>query len=157
MGVREKSKVDLLDRKAPESVTGYIAAMWNHAPDMKRKGGSTPKLAAGQMSDLIAFLFSQRFFFEPGNAERGKRVYESKSCAMCHDMRREAMGAPDLSKTVEAYSPILLTSAAWRHGSTMMKVMKQERIVWPEFRKGEMADLIAFLNSRLIVRIAPRQ
>jgi hypothetical protein len=38
----------------------------------------------------------------------------------------------------------------------MMNVMKRERIAWPEFKKGEMADLIAFLNSRLIVRIAER-
>jgi cytochrome c len=148
--------LDLLDRKAPESVTGYIAAMWNHAPDMKKKGGSTPKLAPGQMSDLIAFLFSQRFFFEPGNVDRGKRVYEGKNCATCHTMRRADTGAPDLTKSVEAYSPILLASAAWRHGAAMMNAMKRERIAWPEFKKGEMADLIAFLNSRLIVRIAVR-
>jgi cytochrome c2 len=154
LGQPEKSKVDLLSRKGPTSVTGYIAAMWNHAPEMKAKGGATPKLAAGQMADLVAFLFSQRYFFQPGDSEKGKKVYESKNCALCHDVRRAQTGAPDLTKTMEAYSPIVLTSAAWQHGSTMIRTMKQQQIEWPEFHGREMADLIAFLNSRLIIRVA---
>jgi cytochrome c len=154
LGQREKSKVDLLSRTGPSSVTGYIAAMWNHAPEMKRRGGSTPKLAAGKMPDLIAFLFSQRYFFEPGNAERGKKIYEDKSCATCHELRRNQTGAPDLTKKVEAYSPIILTSAAWGHGSSMMQAMKQQGIAWPEFKGREMADLIAYMNSRLIIQVA---
>ena len=157
LGGGEKSKVDLLSRKGPPSVTGYIAAMWNHAPEMKRRGGSTPKLAAGQMPNLVAFLFSARYFFEPGDAERGKKVYEAKSCATCHELRRNQTGAPDLTKKLEAYSPILLTSAAWEHGSLMMQTMKQQGLVWPEFKGREMADLIAFLNSRLIIQVASRQ
>jgi hypothetical protein len=36
----------------------------------------------------------------------------------------------------------------------MMEAMKQQRIDWPEFKGREMADLIAFLNSRVIVRVA---
>jgi cytochrome c2 len=154
LGQRETSKVDLLAKAGPTSVTGYIAAMWNHAPEMKRKGGSTPKLASGDMADLVAFLFSQRYFFEPGDPERGKKVYENKSCELCHDVRRNQTGAPDLTKTMEAYSPIVLTSAAWQHGLPMMQSMKQQRIEWPEFKGREMADLIAFLNSRLPVRVA---
>ena len=154
LGNREKSKVDLLSRKGPSSVTGYIAAMWNHAPEMKRRGGATPKLAAGKMADLVAFLFSQRYFFEPGDLDRGKKVYENKSCALCHEAGRRETGAPDLSNTMEAYSPIILTSAAFRHGSSMIQTMKQQRIDWPEFKGREMADLIAYLNSRLIVRVA---
>jgi hypothetical protein len=33
--------------------------------------------------------------------------------------------------------------------------MKQQNIEWPEFEKSEMTDLIAWLNSRIITRIAP--
>jgi cytochrome c2 len=157
LGQREKSKVDLLSRKGPTSVTGYIAAMWNHAPEMKSKGGATVKLATGQMSDLIAFLFSQRYFFEPGDPERGKKVYESKSCQLCHELQRAQTQAPDLTKTMEAYSPIVLTSAAWQHGSVMIQAMKRQQIDWPEFHGREMPDLIAFLNSRLIIRVAQPQ
>jgi cytochrome c2 len=154
LGQREKAKVDLISRTAPPSVTAYIAAMWNHAPEMKRRGGATPKLASGDMADLVAFLFSQRYFFEPGDAARGKKVYEDKNCELCHDVRRPQTGAPDLAKSMEAYSPIVLTSAAWQHGIPMMEAMKQQRIDWPEFKGREMADLIAFLNSRVIVRVA---
>jgi len=154
LGQREGSKVDLLSRSGPNSVTGYIAEMWNHAPEMKKKGGTTPKLTAGEMSDLVAFLFSQRYFFEPGDPKRGERLYESKSCSHCHDVRRRETGAPDLSRTIEAYSPIILTSAAWQHGTAMMRAMKQQRIDWPEFKGREMADLIAYLNTRLIIRVA---
>jgi hypothetical protein len=37
----------------------------------------------------------------------------------------------------------------------MLKAMKQQNIEWPEFEKSEMTDLIAWLNSRIITRIAP--
>lgn len=154
LGQREKNKVDLLARSGPVSVTGYIAAMWNHAPEMKRKGGATPKLASGDMADLVAFLFSQRYFFEPGDPGRGKNVYEDKNCALCHEVRRLQTGAPDLTRPMEAFSPIVLTSAAWQHGISMSRSMKQQGVAWPEFKGREMADLIAFLNSRLIVRVA---
>lgn len=150
---REKAKVNLLTG-APESITDYVAAMWNHAPIMRSRGGSTATLAAGDMRDLIAYLFSQRYFFEIGNTRNGQKVYDSKGCATCHEARRREMDAPDLTSASEAYSPITLTAAAWRHGPAMLARMKKERIAWPKFEGSEMSDLIAFLNSRVIVRRA---
>jgi cytochrome c2 len=150
----ERSKVDLLARKGAPSITGYIAAMWNHVPAIRKRGGSTPKLRSGDMPDLVAYLFSQRYFFDPGDPSRGNRVFEDKECATCHQVKRLQTGAPDLSKSVEAFSPVTLTVAAWRHGLPMMRSMKQQGVSWPEFKGREMADLIAYLNSRLIVRVA---
>ena len=149
-----KSKVDLLTRSGHSSLIGYVAAMWNHAPDMRRRGGSTTKLDSGEMSDLISFLFSQRYFFEGGNATRGRRVYEDKGCVKCHDNRSSETDAPDLSQVTEVFSPITLTSAAWRHGSSMMARMKRQGIAWPQFKGTEMEDLIAYLNSKLVLRLA---
>jgi cytochrome c2 len=154
LGDQERSKVDLLARRGPQTVTGYIAAMWNHVPAMRRQADATPKLEQGQMPDLIAYLFAQRYFFEPGDPSRGKRVYEDKNCVTCHQVQRRAMGAPDLSESVETFSPIILTSAAWQHGPEMMRKMKQQGIDWPEFKGREMADLIAYLNSTRIIRVA---
>jgi cytochrome c2 len=154
MGRSEKSKVDLLSRRGPRSIAGYISAMWNHAPAMRKRGGATPKLRAGEMPDLVAYLFSQRYFFEPGDPGRGKRVFEEKECATCHDLKRFQTNAPDLSKSVESFSPVTLTAAAWRHGLPMLAEMKRQRISWPEFKGREMADLITYLNSKLIVRVA---
>jgi hypothetical protein len=36
----------------------------------------------------------------------------------------------------------------------MMEKMKEQKIPWPEFNGSEMADLITYLNSKLIPRIA---
>ena len=150
----EKSKIDLLTKSAPASVTDYIAKMWNHAPEMRSQGGHTEKLAPGDMRNLIAFLFAQRFFFEPGDPARGKKVYESRSCGSCHEFRRNQTGAPDLTLATEAYSPITLTASIWSHGPEMLKAMTQQKIEWPEFEKSEMTDLIAWLNSRIVTKIA---
>jgi hypothetical protein len=38
----------------------------------------------------------------------------------------------------------------------MLKAMKQQNIEWPVFEKSEMTDLIAWLNSRIITKIAAK-
>ena len=152
----EKNKINLLTKSAPSSVTDYIADMWNHAPEMRSKGGHTEKLAPGDMRNLIAYLFAQRFFFDPGDANKGKKVYDAKSCANCHELRRSQTGATDLTLATEAYSPITLTASLWKHGPAMLKTMKQQNIEWPQFEKSEMTDLIAWLNSRIVKQIAPK-
>lgn len=156
-GKPEKGQVDLLAKSAPATITGYIAAMWNHAPTMRRRGESIPRLNEGSMPDLIAYLFSQRYFFETGNTAKGKQVYEDKNCATCHDARRRETGAPDLTKAVESYSPISMTTAAWGHGPAMLRTMDTQRVEWPSFKGKEMADLIAYLNSTRIVRVAAKK
>ena len=153
-GENDKSKVNLLSRPRPLSITGYIAAMWNHAPEMRRRGGSTPKLHAGDMPDLIAFLFAQRYFLDYGDVSKGRRVFEEKGCARCHVEHQKETGAPDLSQAAETFSPITLTSAAWRHGPSMLAQMKKQNIPWANFTGSQMADLITYLNSKLVVRIA---
>jgi mono/diheme cytochrome c family protein len=106
------------------------------------------------MPHLTAFLFSEFYFFERGDAGRGRRVFEDKNCAGCHEQRRLETGSPDLAQSAELYSPITLTAAVWDHAPAMFEVMKADRVAWPRFRGSEMADLIAYLNSRVIVRIA---
>lgn len=153
---RDRAKINL-SMKTPSSVTDYIAEMWNHAPEMRSRGGQIEKLANGDMRNLIAFLFEQRFFFESGDVSRGKKVYDAKGCANCHEIRRVQTGAPDLTRATEAYSPITLTASAWRHGPQMLEAMKLQRLPWPNFEKSEMADLIAWLNSRIVIQIAPNR
>ena len=36
------------------------------------------------MADLIAYLFSTRYFDEPGDPERGKTIFVKKQCNLCH-------------------------------------------------------------------------
>ena len=100
------------------------------------------------------FSFLNPIFFERGNAARGREVFESKSCARCHEERRKETGAPDLSRSAELYSPITLTSAVWRHTPEMFAAVRRADVSWPRFQGSEMADVIAYLNSRVLVRIA---
>ena len=154
-GLTAQRKVDLGKRPAPDLLTGYVTAMWNHAPMMRQRAGNQfPILDPGDMSNLVAYLFSQRYFYEEGDIERGARVFESKNCIECHQLRRQETGAPDLAMATERYSPITMAAAVWRHGLMMSRKMKEKEIEWPEFSAAEMSDLIAFLNNRLILRRA---
>ncbi|HEX4997539.1 MAG TPA: cytochrome c [Terriglobia bacterium] len=148
-------KIDLLSRSAPDTVTGYVAAMWNHAPKMKaRGGGRLPEIAPDEMPNLVAFLFSQSYFFERGDVKRGERVYVRENCARCHEEHRNATGAPDLTQSPEAYSPITLTASVWRHAPSMFEATRHTGVPWPHFAGSDMVDVIAYLNSRVVRRVA---
>ena len=148
-------KIDLLKKPAPDVLTGYVTAMWNHAPMMRKRAGDRfPILGPGDMSDLVAYLFAQRYFYGDGDAARGARVFQEKSCASCHEQRRAQTGAPDLTAATERYSPITIAAALFRHGPGMLEIMAKESVTWPQFKPAEMTDLIAYLNSRLVARLA---
>lgn len=148
-------KIDLLQRAGPDVLTGYVAAMWNHAPIMhSRAGNQFPILGPGDMSNLVAYLFAQRYFDEEGNVESGALLFQTKNCALCHEQRRKQTGAPDLTRSTERYSPITMSAAIWRHGPAMFETIEHENLPWPELESSEMADLIGYLNSRLVSRIA---
>jgi len=143
-------KIDLLDKRAPRTLSGYAAAITNHA------GSKLPKLAAHDMNDLTSYLFLQRYFAESGDAVRGARVYIDKGCASCHDKKPLGKSAPDLPQVTERFSPVTITSALWRSAPAMLTAIQQKKMQWPEFHGSEMADLIAYLNQRLITRIGVR-
>jgi len=158
-GAKAGRKIDLLDRPGPRSLIDYVAAMWNHAPIMSRRAGANfPVLAPGDMKNLVGFLFSERYFLEKGDAARGLQIYRQKNCWLCHEERRAVTHAPDLSQAAEEFSPVTIAAAVWRHGPTMIQEMKKEHLNWPEFHGSEMSNLIAYLNSRLVHKVAsPRK
>jgi cytochrome c2 len=148
-------KIDLLKRPAPDTLTGYVAAMWNHAPVMRQRAGDDfPIFGPGDMSNLVAYLFAQRYFEKQGNAARGARVFETKGCASCHERLRRETGAPDLAVANERYSPITVAASLFRHGPAMLERMEKQNVSWPRFTATEMEDVIAFLNSRLVQHVA---
>jgi cytochrome c2 len=153
LGSTERGKVDLLRRSRKTSLAGYIAAMWNHAPEMRRRGGAVPKLAAGEMDDVIGYLFLQQYFYAGGDAARGRRVYEAKGCAGCHEGTRET-GAPDLTRTALGYTPISMAASVWGHGPAMAATLTRQGRNWPQMQESEMTDLLAYLNSLLRPQVA---
>jgi cytochrome c2 len=155
-GSTQPNKVDLLRSNSPRSLTDYVADMWNHAPMLRRLSGrESATLSPGDMKNLVAYLFAQRYFLEPGSASRGRVVYREKRCEWCHEERRLMTGAPDLTQVTEQFSPVVVATAVWRHGPTMLDTMKKNGFSWPEFHGSEMTNLIAYMNSRLNPKIAP--
>ena len=71
--------------------------MWNHAPTMhSRAQAQFPIFGPGDMGNLVAYLFAKRYFYEEGDPGKGSRLFQTKSCAVCHEQRRKQVGAPDL-------------------------------------------------------------
>jgi cytochrome c2 len=154
-GRTAQTKIDLSRKPAPDVLTGYVVAMWNHAPTMySRAGKDFPILGRGDMSNLVAYLFAQRYFDDQGDPARGARVFAGKNCIICHEEQRKQTGAPDLTMSTERYSPITMSAAVWRHGPAMLKSIQKQKLSWPEIKPAEMADLITYLNSRLVSRVA---
>jgi cytochrome c len=101
-----------------------------------------PPLTPQEMRSVGAYLWTVQYFERAGNARRGSRLWSSKGCAGCH----EGSGAPKLAG--RGLNSISIIAALWRHGPTMLAEMERKQVRWPEFRGGEMADLLAFLEEK---------
>ncbi|MBI1894957.1 MAG: c-type cytochrome, partial [Acidobacteria bacterium] len=101
------------------------------------------KLEAGEMRELLGFLWARQFYAERGNPWRGERVFTSKQCAGCHI----GGGAPKLDRGPGSYSAPKMVSVLWKHGPSMLEAMEKKGVAWPRFTTREMSDLIAYLNS----------
>lgn len=153
-GIGGKAGPDLGARKTlfPRTLTQFAGLMWNHSPDMwvtMKKGNlERPQFSEREMADLIGYLFSVRFFDEPGDREAGARVFAEKRCSACHLAGGAAGGsAPDLGKWAGRVSPIMLSFVMWDHGPAMSRKMEEAGIAWPVFDKQEIVDLMEYLNT----------
>jgi len=137
---------NLGSRALPRTLGQFAASMWNHGPTMWATMDQAQvrqrQFTNAEMADLIAYLFSQRYFELRGDAQRGAALFQEKGCNLCH----QAGGpGPDLSAWAHA-SPPTLATGLWNHGPAMLERMHQQNIAWPSFRRGEIADLLEFLR-----------
>ncbi len=128
------------------------ALMWNHGPAIWKKMAEMnipfPTLTEQEMADLVAFLYSLPYFDDPGNPSRGREVFERKGCAACHGVSgRGGAGAPDLTKTLGAVSPVAIAAAMWNHGFAMEQVARSRGLPWPDLDGRDLADVVAFLRA----------
>ncbi len=136
----------------PRTLVEVAGLMWNHSPQMwekiKGKGIKHLSLSAQEMTDLIAYLFSVRYFDEPGDKQKGKKVFVEKQCILCHDMGR---GRRPERMSLERYkghiSPILMAQVMWNHGPEMVGQMKVKKFTWQGITGKEMVDLMEYLNT----------
>ena len=147
LGKAAEGKIDLLDaaRRQP-LLSGLAVDMWNHRPQMeaqaKTKGIELKPFEADQMANVAAYLFRRGYFQELGDAQRGQAAYESKGCAACHD-EGEAGAQP-----LESLNAMELSAAVWNHGPNMKAQMDYLEKDWPELSARDVADLVAYVESR---------
>lgn len=139
--------LDLSKKKGFPTTLGQLAGMmWNHSAqmwrEMEEKGLERPTLSPQDMSDIVAYLFSIRYFDEPGNAERGKNLFSQKGCKLCHKKGTET----DLAHLKGKLSPIFMAQLMWNHGPQMLERMQKAKISWRKIEGKEMADLMEYLN-----------
>jgi mono/diheme cytochrome c family protein len=158
-GTAAKKGPDLSTRAAVDSLTGWTQAMWNHAPAMEsamREAGVTwPKFEPGEMNDLLAYLRGGRPVASggsdllPADPDRGKKLFEEKSCASCHSLRGEVGRIGPELQSRQKLPPTIIQFAGsmWNHSPEMLRTMRARGVQRPVFRDREMADLVAFLYS----------
>jgi cytochrome c len=141
-------KIDLSKKKDfPRTLSQLAGTMWNHSHEMWKgmaeRGLEHPTLSSQEMADLVAYLFSTRYFDEPGDPIRGKTVFVKKQCSLCHAQGRKMA---DLANLKGKVSPLLMAQAMWNHGPGMLEQMSKTRVTWQKIDAKEMVDLMEYLN-----------
>jgi mono/diheme cytochrome c family protein len=141
---------DLVERGLRQSPMEFAATIWNKAPAMaaamRPRGISVPQLTPEQMADIVAYLYSVRYFAS-GNVQQGYAVASQKGCFNCHGIRGErGKPASDLTKAKGLDSPAAVLAALWNH-TLVTPTVAGKKLDWPLLASQEMADLIAMLQS----------
>jgi mono/diheme cytochrome c family protein len=136
-----------------KSLTQIASIMWSKGPAVLGKMSGTqtgiPKFTPKEMADLIAYLYFLHFIDEPGNPVNGKRIFSESGCSKCHgvDGNPGELMTISLSKYQKGGNPIDIVASIWNHSTEIEKAMREKRISWPRFKKGELADLLEFVRS----------
>jgi mono/diheme cytochrome c family protein len=128
------------------------ATMWNHAPGMWAAMRDR-KIQPGDLNDqgaadLFAYFYSARFFEKPGDAGRGKRLFESKHCADCHGIDAAKLPqAKPVAQWEATAQPIALASAMWNHAAAMRAEFASRKLAWPELTSQDLVDMLVYLRN----------
>jgi len=150
-GVGGKVGPDLVEMGARRSPMEFAAAIWNKAPlmlaAMKPRGITIPQLRPDEMADIVAYLYSVRYFGNAGSPPNGYAVLSQKGCLHCHAISGErGKTASDLTRAKGLDTPAAVLAALWNH-AVVTPTVAGKKVGWPEFRPQEMADLVALLQS----------
>ena len=110
---------------------------------MEEKGITRQNLSPQEMANLIAYLFSIRYFDEPGDPDRGKAIFIKRQCNLCHTKDSQKV---DLSGLKGQISPISMAQMMWNHGPEMLERMRKVKVPWQKIDGKEVVDLMEYLN-----------
>ena len=143
---------DLVELGVRRSPLEFAAAIWNKVPAMAQamqaRGVPVPQLRPEEMADLVAYLYSVKYFAEPGSVSRGWALAVDKGCLFCHGVYGErGKPASDLTRARGLDSPAGVVASLWNHATVTAAAPGGKKRPWPEFRPQEMADIGALLQA----------
>ncbi len=137
-----KGAAALQNKLKDETLTDVAVAMWNHAPMMRQ---TAPDIPESEMRKIVSYAWASQFLEPHGNPEHGKRVFEGKKCASCHN--ETGGGAPKLAELPKPFTTISMVSVVFQHGPKMQERMQQKGTQWPALSPAEISDLTAYLGK----------
>jgi mono/diheme cytochrome c family protein len=131
---------------------GIAAQMWNHAPtmwaQMSERKIRQVEVDSGQAASLFAFFYSAGYFEKPGDAGRGKRVFQLKHCIDCHAVAASGGHVgPPVEQWASLTDPVVLVERMWNHADAMKGQMVNRNMEWPQLSSPELDDLMVYLHS----------
>ncbi|HUL37544.1 MAG TPA: c-type cytochrome, partial [Thermodesulfobacteriota bacterium] len=106
-----------------------------------------PNLTGNEFTEISAYLYFLKFFDEPGDANRGRSIFNEKGCGACHPLSGKGKeGEPGLDQFPQNISPVFLTQSIWNHGPVMIAHMVKLGMKWPLFEGTEMMDLMEYIK-----------
>jgi len=150
---------DLSSVEGVDTPIRWNQAMWNHVAsvekDLERLHMPWPHFEGREMNDLLAYVRAnccgQRRETEllPASPERGRKLFQSKSCIVCHSIQGTGgRGGPELGPDRERSLTIVqLAGLAWNHSPATWRSPDGRPIARPTFQGQDIADLVAFLAS----------
>jgi mono/diheme cytochrome c family protein len=130
------------------------AGLWNHgkamAGVMETLQVARPTFEKNDIPDLLAYIRSaggnvERVYVQPGNPQRGEKLFSEKRCNQCHSIDgRGGRVGPDLQAVLKG-SLMTIAGTMWNHGPRMWAKMSEHGITVPSLTTEEMSDLTSYL------------
>ena len=143
---------DLSKIRVGKSLMQLAGNLWNHTPQMIERMSerriSRPVISAVEMQQITAFMYSMRYFQDPGDYEKGEKLFISKNCGTCHtlgDGRKDGIGS-SLDKYSNAMSPILLVRGMWNHTEQMSTASDRMAVRHPDLHGDDISHLAKYIQ-----------
>jgi cytochrome c2 len=133
-------------------VFAFAAAVWNQSPNMLKafesKGWTPPAIDPLEMKQIFLFTQVMADQVPSGDPQMGRKFVEANHCLRCHAIGNiggnTAMAWDHFANILH---PTTLMSAVWSHRRQMLYAFGQAGLPRPSFKKGDLADLIAFMRE----------
>ncbi len=135
----------------------FASVVWNHAPAMwsamDKAGIAKPSINEQQAADLFAHFFAARAFDPMGDAGRGRKFFEDKGCAGCHNISTTSAGGGTAVIRWESVADVIeLARQMWNHAPQMQKAAAKANKKLQPMTVAEMNDIIVYLTTLPQVR-----